>query len=802
MTELRGTKALEMWCRRVTKGYNNVNIENMTTSWRDGLGFCAIIHHFRPDLIDFDKLQSSDIYHNNDLAFTTAEKYLSIPALLDAADMAAYTVPDRLSILTYLSQLYQAFSHARVPDVDKTKLKRDFHESNEQSHTSDIKIKPEINQLKRNCCHECMLPVYLTERIFVDKQVYHRNCLKCKHCSAQLTIDNIIRSDDQNMYCSKKCSQATMGGLSFNYSDDEAALKDVMHTKSIDEPNDQNAITYTDMPEIQSHTTIKESPTEETVVHTKESRHIAHLNVQLVRQASPVIFEHKKYSEIDGNYEGKEELTETEAPHNTAVDLPTEETTAEIEDAVQLEAEIPQQSPTLESSSHINITLHQVTDDDLIEATKEQQDDELKPVFDTSIKTEDNLTLVPETTPHEMKAEDQIDIKVEDTPSKIKAKDNLNPFDSSDDEVELEKPDNDKSVSKSSETIDVRHKREQEVSKNPFEMDDDDEQSPHKKHVYKRNKKPAPAPPKSAQKETQLENDTTSSKSASLERESARSAIEQIPTLPAVERPPRGQKLVPLDKKLLSDMNLEHSTTNIPLHHSYINERQTYKSSNEKLSQPKWAHRKGPAPPIPISTRSKLDSINLQGIGHELNIIEVQQQGLEKQGVILEKMIRERCEANSESMHLNPTKLKVSSAKNTKEVEDLILQLFELVNEKNELFRRQAELVHLRKLHRLEQEQTNIEQQLRTLISQPDHNKTDSDKAQEESLISRLITLVDLRNNVIDCLEIDRIREAKEDMSIKQTLAEYNAERVPPPQASKFKLSKKVKLLKRDKNKS
>ena len=107
MAMLQGTKALETWCCLVTEGYANVSIVNMSSSWRNGMAFCAIIHKFRPELINFDQLDPDDAFGNNELAFTTAEQHLGIPALLDPQDMVECEVLDRLSILTYLSQFYQ-----------------------------------------------------------------------------------------------------------------------------------------------------------------------------------------------------------------------------------------------------------------------------------------------------------------------------------------------------------------------------------------------------------------------------------------------------------------------------------------------------------------------------------------------------------------------------------------------------------------------------------------------------------------------------------------------------------------------
>lgn len=190
-----------------------------------------------------------------------------------------------------------------------------------------------------------------------------------------------------------------------------------------------------------------------------------------------------------------------------------------------------------------------------------------------------------------------------------------------------------------------------------------------------------------------------------------------------------------------------------------------YKSNSSKSLQGKWKRKKGPAPPRPIPHRRKIKVMSMKDVKLELDEIELQQQGLERQGVRLEQLIRDKCESGS----------KAEDTSLSMDVEELVLELFALVNEKNELFRRQAELMLLRRQQRLEEEHAEMEYQIRCLMSQPEATKTDFDKQREESLIQRLVEIVERRNEIVECLEMDRRREMEEDRSIHKHMGLYAA---------------------------
>uniref|UniRef100_A0A4W4HRY2 Smoothelin a n=1 Tax=Electrophorus electricus TaxID=8005 RepID=A0A4W4HRY2_ELEEL len=95
------------WCRAKTEPYEGVNIQNFSSSWADGLAFCALVHRFFPEGFEYCTLDPYDRRANFEKAFKTAERLAGCPPLLDVNDLLRMREPDWKCVYTYIQEFYR-----------------------------------------------------------------------------------------------------------------------------------------------------------------------------------------------------------------------------------------------------------------------------------------------------------------------------------------------------------------------------------------------------------------------------------------------------------------------------------------------------------------------------------------------------------------------------------------------------------------------------------------------------------------------------------------------------------------------
>ncbi|XP_027864354.1 smoothelin-like 1 [Xiphophorus couchianus] len=122
------------WCRNKTRKYEGVNIENFSSSWSDGLAFCALIHRFFPDAFDYSSLKPEEREKNFTLAFQTAESLADCCPLLEVADMIMMgNHPDPMCVFTYVQSLCHGLSKIEKQRKDKEEKEKAGTEKEEGS---------------------------------------------------------------------------------------------------------------------------------------------------------------------------------------------------------------------------------------------------------------------------------------------------------------------------------------------------------------------------------------------------------------------------------------------------------------------------------------------------------------------------------------------------------------------------------------------------------------------------------------------------------------------------------------------
>ncbi|KAG9431935.1 cytospin-A isoform X1 [Apis mellifera carnica] len=100
--------ALLKWCQNKTMGYRNIDITNFSSSWNDGLAFCAILHSYLPHKVPYDTLTPVEKRRNFSIAFSAAES-VGIPTTLNIGEMCQLERPDWQQVMTYVTSIYKHF---------------------------------------------------------------------------------------------------------------------------------------------------------------------------------------------------------------------------------------------------------------------------------------------------------------------------------------------------------------------------------------------------------------------------------------------------------------------------------------------------------------------------------------------------------------------------------------------------------------------------------------------------------------------------------------------------------------------
>jgi cortexillin 1/2 len=146
--------ALLLWLKKMTEGYEGINITNFKDSFQDGRVFSALVHRFDPSLLDYNKV-GNDAEKNLENAFNIAEKGLGIPKLLEPGDVLVN--PDERSIILYVS----LFFHAFVANEDRIKERQALN----QITKKNVELDSQLEELESEVAEQRRQRQALNDRI-------------------------------------------------------------------------------------------------------------------------------------------------------------------------------------------------------------------------------------------------------------------------------------------------------------------------------------------------------------------------------------------------------------------------------------------------------------------------------------------------------------------------------------------------------------------------------------------------------------------------------------------------------------
>ncbi|CAN9510596.1 unnamed protein product [Ophioblennius macclurei] len=834
---MSAVKALQQWCRIQCEGYRDVSITNMTTSFRDGLAFCALIHKHRPDLINYDSLKKENVYDNNKLAFGVAEQELGIPALLDAEDMVALRVPDRLSILTYVSQYYNYF-HGRSPIGGMGGIKRPAdgpsdEPSGKKNQPVTAKVFPSFKPARENSpppssnitrpapspkqtrnsaqtgtlsnkCVSCNQHVHLVQRQLVDGKLYHRNCAKSLPSTLTPLRDLTTNTQTSRFSPLPSSSQAntstpaqTASKLGPSWLRDKSTDSSASSSLSPSRPatglsstakdnlSDKSRATnnvakpFTSFSSTQPasglSSTVKESPLDKPRATSPNvtSRFTSSNIVSAAKESLTGKSGTSSSSPFNSSSSYQPASASSDNPATTTTSVSTKPTPA------------PRASTTAAKTHQSRLKFFQ-SDNTTTDEEKKTTTSNLDINIGQGGKTDQAVTVVVKLGGVGGKATNESSDKPQD---RTKAS-------GAGEKVAAKQEDDKANKTKSSAAAFISKKLTEENSNNS--------KPSFTSVALKKTDKPqsqieTPKKPTGCiRRKVKLKVDPSiladlrpSDPSATSQNPSGQSELSVKTTEkggpksasaspnPSGSAPTVAEKESPADwRSKLKPVSKETKPAAPPQSSPKPPPRGTGKSSE----LPKSSVSVTPPPPKSVQNGQKEQTSN--GAKSELKVSKMKPDYIPKEEILKEL---DQIEDNLNELEKRGVDLEMKLRSSEDEgvddsvMDELMVEWFNLIRNKQVAMRRESELVYTGRNQDLEEKQPTVEQEVRRLMEKPDHLKTAWDKKREDELMKKLVGIVNDRNAIVESLDEDRIREGEEDEQLNKMMRTFSTKKDKTP---------------------
>ncbi|KAG8556522.1 hypothetical protein GDO81_018105 [Engystomops pustulosus] len=757
-TMMSASRSLQQWCAQQCDGYPGVRISDLSSSFRDGLAFCALIHRHRPDLIDFDSLSKEKVFENNRLAFEVAERELGIPALLDAEDMVSMKVPDRLSIMTYVSQYYNHFRNSNPAGLPQLKQTSPSEHERSQDSAPQENLDSSSTATRvalSSTCALCQQHVHLVQRYLAEGKLYHRQCFRCKECSGTLLPGSYQPGPETGTFVcthhyrarpgtsSESMEKISLENKVLSPPKPRTPPKPPIPNKPLKEPDSDLASDTRPVPAPRrSEATPQPLPRARSVRGHSPARPTSLMNGDQQVTTPPVPKPRGRPRSSDREDEGKRpkdppwiSLVAASEPRRRAAPPPPP--AARKQDDSEKNTKSPEDKAS-DSATSKHYNPFEEEDD------QEEGESTLKPGHPW-------YGITPTSSPKNRKRPAP---KAPNASPLARHSSHLASRLS-----HSEPPSGSPSPALSTESLPTEPSSKHESESVPKSSSEPTINSPTTSEPPNESSTDFLShSTNNSHDDSHLSTNTSLSSSGdlastsevheSLSPEKRDSSCDSLRTSPC--RP------APLPPDL--DTSTSSETKQPPK--ASCKENPFNRKSSPVTSPTNRKSKKGPKPARPpapghgfplIKRKVQADDyIPEDEIQMEMEAIEIRLDALEQRGVELEQKLR-RLEDESEE-------------------DSLLVDWFKLIQEKHTLVRRESELVYTTKQQNLEQRQADVEYELRCLLNKPEKDWLDEDKERERVLMQELVTLIEQRNAIVKCLDEDRQREEEEDKLIEAML--------------------------------